>query len=292
MTPLIDQLGRKVLERWLAPLTPPALGFAAVVLAIRELGHRHALDYHLFEAGARAWADTGAGGVAAALFSLVVFAMAVEAASAGVRRLWLGDWPRPAAPLARRLTVRREEWWRELDQRLREAQDAADSPPTTEGLAHLAALAAERDALCTARPTAPTWTGSRLNALHDRLFHEYGLELASCWPRLWFVMSDAARAEVTAARFRFDRAANLAMWALPYFVAGFLWWPALLIAGWLAWVGNRRGRSAAADYADLVEAAADVHGRELAGAMGVPLPEQGFPLSAGREMSLRARKGM
>ncbi|MET9686043.1 hypothetical protein [Streptomyces coeruleorubidus] len=291
MTPLVDQLGRKVLDRWLTTLTPPALGFAAVALAVHALGHRNALDHRLFEAGVRQWAGGGTARVAMGMLALLALATAVEAASAAVRRLWSGDWIGPAAALARRLTERRQARWDELDRRVREAQDAAGDPPTEEELARMAAPAAERDALCTARPTSPTWTGSRLNALHDRVFHEYALELDACWPRLWLVMSDAARQEVTAARLRFDRAANLATWALPYAVAGLLWWPSLLVAGALGWVGARRGRAAAADYAELVEAAADVHGRELAGAMGVALPEQGFPPSAGREASLRARKG-
>ncbi|MFF0623769.1 hypothetical protein [Streptomyces sp. NPDC004296] len=58
------------------------------------------------------------------------------------------------------------------------------------------------------------------------LLHQYGLDLAAVWPRLWLVLPQEARDEVTAARRRVEAAAQLATWAVPFAAVPVLWWPA------------------------------------------------------------------
>ncbi|MET7901321.1 hypothetical protein ABZS86_07515 [Streptomyces sp. NPDC005355] len=134
--------------------------------------------------------------------------------------------------------------------------------------------------------TAPSGSGTAPGRRGD------GLDLVSCWPRLWFALSDAAREEVARARRRVDAAAVTAAWALPYAVAGVRWGPAGVAAAGLLLLGWRWGRVAAAEYAEIVESAVDVHTRDLATAMGVPLRSDQVTPEVGRALTHLARKGM
>ncbi|MFI9548887.1 hypothetical protein ACIHAR_34030 [Streptomyces sp. NPDC052016] len=75
------------------------------------------------------------------------------------------------------------------------------------------------------------------------------------------------------ARDSFGAAARLAAWAVGYALLACWWWPAALVAAGCAAVSRARARTAVDALAGLIEAAVDVHGRELATRVGLIAPD-------------------
>ncbi|WP_327687028.1 hypothetical protein [Streptomyces sp. NBC_00467] len=92
----------------------------------------------------------------------------------------------------------------------------------------------------------------------------YGVDLAVLWPRLWLILPEPAVQQIRAGRDSFSAAARLASWAVGYGLLASWWWPAVLIAVGCWAVARSRARPALDAFASLIEAAVDVHGRELA----------------------------
>ena len=115
----------------------------------------------------------------------------------------------------------------------------------------------------------------------QRIHTAYDLDLSSAWPRLWLVIPEAVRTELTAARDAYTAAARLTGWAMLYLLPALWWWPALPIAAAIAVTAWVRARTATAVLAELIEATVDLYGRDLATQLGIPTDG---PLS--REMGL------
>lgn len=93
------------------------------------------------------------------------------------------------------------------------------------------------------------------------------------------------------ARVAFTDSATLVGWSLMYLAVGVaMWWPAVVVSVVLLVVGHRKGRQAAATYADLVESVFDVHGTDLAEALRIPTGDSLTP-PVGHVISERLRKG-
>ncbi|MDT0342551.1 hypothetical protein [Streptomyces litchfieldiae] len=267
-TGLLSELGRRIAERWVALLVLPGLVFTATAAAAFSLGHGDWAELDLLrdrlaDLGAGSGAGAQPGSVRTAL--LLTGVVAASAASAFVARalgapfeaLLLGRWPRVLRRPAAALTRRRRAAWRALDERYETARAAgADGH-------HLGELADDRNRLALAEPRHPTWTGDRMHAPATRVEREYHLDLAAAWPRLWLLLPDSSREPLAAARQRFDEANALGGWAVLYTALGALWWPGALLGLSIGYVARRRARVAADGYAELVEAAVDVHLHEL-----------------------------
>lgn len=137
----------------------------------------------------------------------------------------------------------------------------AFDPPATPSAARYADIAAHHDhsaathaarrnALSLIRPEHPTHLGDRLRAPAVRLGAEYGIDLATVWPRLWLLLPAATRDTLTETRTRLDTAFALGGWALLYLLLALHWWPAALIALVTALVARRRAALAAEAYAE------------------------------------------
>ncbi|MFE3760993.1 hypothetical protein ACFXPI_04405 [Streptomyces sp. NPDC059104] len=281
MTPVLDQLGEKLAEKWVSALALPGLLFVGASACAAVLGQDHALDLGLLIEKARHWAATVAHrpvvgqvtAVAVALLVAVAMGMFVRVCGEGAARVWTGDWPRPARRLARRVTARRAGLWGDLQRQIDGIR--RDNPPYDRDDAHLRQitdLTARRDRMGLSSPARPTYTGDRFAGVDGRLRGQYGIDLAACWPGLWLVLPEEVRAELRTTRARFDAEVAGSVWACCYLVLGCFWWPAAVggaAAGLVAW---RRGRRAAAAHAGLAEAAVDVHLRRLAEEVGIALP--------------------
>lgn len=298
MHSLFGELGRRLADKWLSPLTPPGLLFLATAVVACALGHAHALDHRALARRAEEWAAALAGepaavaalALVAALLAASGAGLAVEAASGLTQRLWLGTWPRLFRPLARYLTNRRASRWQEAHEQVTAARGRPpEGRPGTDRT--IDELAARRNRISLARPTRPTWMGDRVAAVESRVFHQYGLDLVSTWPRLWLVLPDHVRAELRTARTQFDTAATLETWGAALALLAALWWPAApiaLILGTIAWY---RGRATVTTYTDLVEAAIDLHGRELAITVGGPTIDNQLTTEVGHTITRLFRKG-
>lgn len=146
------------------------------------------------------------------------------------------------------------------EQRFRDGADSGDSgdeeaaiaharaayafdPPATPSAARYADVAAHHD------HSAATHA-ARLRAPAVRLGAEYGIDLATVWPRLWLLLPAATRDTLTETRTRLDTAFALGGWALLYLLLALHWWPAALIALVTALVARRRAALAAEAYAE------------------------------------------
>lgn len=276
----LSALGGRIAERWLTLLALPGLLFVAAVTAATKLGHEHWADVGKL----RAWLDTLAdspasrstGTIALVALGVLLVAAAIGAAAqalgAGVELLWCAE---PRGPLLRRLADRRLRRWRAADAAYRDALVAAgrariagaDDADRLAGLAE--SRFADRDRIAAAAPRHPFGMGDRLAAPGRRLWRVYRLDLAAAWPHLWLLAADGTRAELHAARLRFGAAARLCAWGAGYLVLGVWWWPAALVGIVSVAAGLRRGRAAADAFAELTEALADLHVRDLAAALGI-----------------------
>ncbi|MEV5308981.1 hypothetical protein [Streptomyces sp. NPDC052610] len=285
MTGFLAELGRKLAERWFTLLVLPGLGYLLVAGAAVELGHRGWSDWRALGDAFVSLTQGEPGGQNALAVRAVLLVVAAVPLSAGlgllaqalagpVERALTGAWPRPLAALAARRTARRADAWQSADTAYR-----TDGRPED---------AARRNALAPIPPCHPTWLGDRLHAPAVRLRQEYGIDLATVWPRLWLLLPAATRDTLTETRARLDTAFTLGGWAVLYLPLAALWWPAALIALVAAAVARHRARLAAEVYAELVESAVDLHLDRLLARLAEPRPSP----QQGRALTERLRRGL
>ncbi|MBR7835580.1 hypothetical protein KDL01_20060 [Actinospica durhamensis] len=263
MAGFLAEVGAKLADRWAALLAVPGLLYLAAATAAAVLGQRRALDYGELSRDIEAWAAgpslRAAGGAAliAAAVLAASLALGLVAAAGGrlVEIVWTASGEHPPG---RWLTDRR----RQRSARFKAVADSSIDPATVR------AAIAEADRICLIEPGRPTWIGDRLRAGQVRVERTYGLDLSAAWPRLWLSVPDTVRAELAGAGDAFGASARLTAWAGFYLILGVWWWPALLIGAGAAVAGVERGRVAAGNLADLIEATVDLHGAELTRLLG------------------------
>ncbi|MGD1223020.1 hypothetical protein AB9Q10_31855 [Streptomyces krungchingensis] len=287
MNPLLATLGGKLTERWLNLLVLPGALFLAATAVGTSLGHRHWHDLDrlrstLDDLAARPALDrTGTAALLVALVLLTATAASLVAQFLGgaVEQYWLRF---GRDPLSRARTTRRERRWKARDAQVEAAvAHAGPAGAAAHGAVavprrtweRIRALTEARDRIAPREPTRPTWYGDRMQATADRVEAAYGVDLAALWPRLWLILPEPAVRQIQAARDSFSAAARLAAWAAGYALLACWWWPAALIAAGCAAVARSRARTALDALAGLVEAAVDVHGRELATRVGLIAPD-------------------
>ncbi|MFG2651305.1 hypothetical protein [Streptomyces sp. NPDC048436] len=284
MNPLLATLGGKLTERWLNLLVLPGALFLAATAIGTTLGHRHWNDLDglrttLNDLAARpALERTGTAALLIALALLTATAASLAAQFLGgvIEQYWLRF---ARDPLSHALVDRRSRKWRRREQELDAAYpitrtdaddgdgDAVPTPART--LAQIQALTDARNRVALRAPTRPTWYGDCMQATADRVAAAYGVDLAALWPRLWLILPEPAVRHIQSAHDSFSAAARLAAWAVGYALLACWWWPAGLVAVGCAAVARSRARGALEALAGLIEAAVDVHGRELAGRVGL-----------------------
>ncbi|WP_255953277.1 hypothetical protein [Streptomyces odontomachi] len=313
MSAFFGELAKRLAEKWLTLLALPGVLLLAVSAAAATLGFRHALDVRRLLQSSEALvghADrTSFAAVVLAVAGLLIAAAAVgllaQAAGAGVRRTWLATalvgrgacarWGAGSAAGTTRcrsasrfcgVACRRCRW--EAAQEAYESAWAADASAEV-----LSALALRRNRICLAQPRRRTWMGDQVTAAETRIRNRYGLDVAHVWPRLWLVLPDGVQQEYRDTRGAFDRASVLVGWGLLHFVivVGTWWWPALVIGCGTCFVGWLQGRHAIAALAGLTEACFDLHARDLATAMHLPVEDGPLSKPMGRDLNARLRKG-
>ncbi|MGH3567214.1 MAG: hypothetical protein ACRDRH_14520 [Pseudonocardia sp.] len=266
MNGFLNELGKKLAERWVALLVLPGLLFTAVATVAVTLGQRRWADGGALVRLPGQLASAGAerpDGLTRTVLLLVVLLLAAfasgllaRALATPVEHVLAGRWPPAAGRLNRAGTQRRRDAWARANQAYERARAVGDS-------AKLGELRRRRNRIGLIEPEHPTWIGDRLSAAAVRVYQEYGLDLALTWPRLWLLLPETTREPLTESRRRLDDATTLGGWAVLYFALGPTWWPAAVLGVGIGLVSWRRSRIAADVYADLLEAAVDVHLQDL-----------------------------
>ena len=258
----------KLADRWVAAILSPAFLFWGGGLAAAGQ-----VDYL-----ARKFAEqTGTEQAAIVVGAFVVVAISgfvVEALALPILRLLEGYWPRQFDRVRRALIRRRSSHidsaairWRELAL----AQSARVlTPAERDEYARLDRFRSQ--APLRAELRMPTRLGNVLRAAEQRPRERYGLDAIVCWSRLWLLLPETARTELSAARGQLDTRAGVWLWAVLFSCWGvFVWW-APLVGVVLAAAVYRSLADSAAVYGDLVVAAYDVYRGELYRALHWPLP--------------------
>ena len=207
--------------------------------------------------------------------TVTISAIVVERLAHPVLRLLEGYWPAwlPGLTRWRRgVALRRkavdEQDWLQLQIQIDDAE------PTSEQRLRLAPLEHRRRH----RPVLdeellPTQVGNILRAAETRPYHRYGLDSVVVWPRLWLVLPELAREELTSARAALDQSVAVVIWGLAFIAfTPLAWWaaPVGLLAAAIAvkwWVPAR-----AEVFSDLVESAYDLYRIAVYGQLRWPLP--------------------
>lgn len=295
MNAILAELGKQLVTRWTAALVLPGALFAAAVVLSHVLGHQHAVDMPQL----RDWlADVSAAPastravvvlIAVGAFLLGAVAAGLAAAAVGLMVEW--TWSQSgSAPVLRWLARLRRHRWHKADAEVAEAERAllADTTDAT-ARARTRRAIARRAAVSLVPAERPTWIGDRLHATDIRVHRTYQIDLATVWPRLWLILPDAARGELTAVQERCASSARLAGWGMLYVVLGAFWWPALVIGILTLFASRYRSRLAIAVYTELVEAAVDLYGRDLAVHLGLPCPGR-LTAETGKQITMIVRK--
>ncbi|MGW4994961.1 hypothetical protein ACWEQ3_46550 [Streptomyces mirabilis] len=283
MSVFLGNLSRSVAERWAALLALPGMLFVAAATAAHVLGQCHALDAGRLGA----WVDrlaavqgSGRTGItvlvaAGALAASAAAGLCVLALGFFVERLWTATGRSgPLRPLARL----RERRWQRAHERVRAARivlvrsAAPPRRPDPDARAALREALADCARISLVPAARPTWIADRLRAVDLRVHHAYGVDLAAWWPALWLTAADSTRAELAQAGAAYRAGARLTGWGLMYLALGGWWWPSAVAGALTLATAEIRARGAAGTLADLVEAAVHLHGRELAGRLGVETP--------------------
>jgi hypothetical protein len=129
-------------------------------------------------------------------------------------------------------------------------------------------------------PHRPTRIEDVFHTVAVRLHHRYALDLEPAWPRLWSMLPDTLRADLSSARTAYGAAARLPGWSLLYAVLAAFWWPAALIGAGVLVTAVARARAGAEALASLVETAVDLHLADLIDQLGSGGTELGRALDA------------
>jgi len=119
----------------------------------------------------------------------------------------------------------------------------------------------------------PTRLGNILRAAERRSLEKYGLESVICFPRLWLLLPNEVKIEITEARAQLNTMVRVWIWSVLFVTWGIWAWWAILVGIGSAWLAHRWMLNAAAIYGDLVESAFDLYRTALYQSLRWPLPK-------------------
>lgn len=267
-----ETLGQELAKRWLDHLFGPAFLFWAGGLGLY-------IWQHSWDAVKSTWLGWDiyqqAGAILIATLAVFLSSLAAKTLQLPAIRLLEGYWPWPFKFLGPCFTTRQRRGFVEKYKLLRELKAKDDSKSiTAEERGRLFELetwahsnpASERDLL-------PTRLGNLIRAREMASRIKYGLDSLVCWPRLWCLLPECLKSDLTSSRAALNGRAELWLWGLIFLVWTVLYPLASLIS--LVWMllAYRQAIQAAEVYGDLVETAFDLHRFALYDALGWPRPD-------------------
>lgn len=198
-------------------------------------------------------------------------AIVVELFVLDALQLLEGYWPRWLKWIQRKQIQRKLLWEQQARARLESLHDCSDHLTDSERFEQRA-LEDRLNIRASQRRSRPTQLGDILSATATRLPDKYGLNVDVCFPRLWLLMPEHTRTELTNAREALDTGARVWIWGILFFLWTLAAWWATLVAIMIIWCSYRSMVLAARNYSDLLESAFDLHHTALFQALRWPLP--------------------
>jgi hypothetical protein len=272
---ILEGAGGKIAENWFPTLlSSPFLFWAGgLVITLQKFGWRSALDWlgqqpEPIQLGVLV---VGLGGAIASAFLVERFEFAI------LRGLE-GYWHPLFEPLRKRCIQHYQRHQHRLEADLKRLWTKAPRSPEDDRELHrihleLDILPLDLDSGPTNPHLMPTRLGNILRTYERKSLEKYGLDAIICWPRLWCLLPDAARNDISSARAELNAAVRLFIWSLLFWV----WIPwsglALPIGAVSAWTAYRWATAAAQTYGILIETAFDLYRDRLYIALRLPLPQ-------------------
>ena len=139
-------------------------------------------------------------------------------------------------------------------------KDCKGLPPLTRTeLAEYANLDSELDYIPEEPERLPTKLGNLLRTIESRPGEKYGLNIFICWPRLWLILPESVKTELTTARANLETTARIWLWGLLFLVwTPYTYW-AIAISIITMILAYRWMLQAAGTYGQLIESSIDLH---------------------------------
>lgn len=269
----LDSLGDTLAKEWVAKVFTPAFVFwfgGLLTWALHSPANWNTLEQWLSQKTLVQPLTT----LIVGLLILATSAIAVQQFELPILRLLEGYWPRWMQPLKKRLIKKQKLKAEQAEKRFQAL--------ATKGIGRLTPEEADEyvqlDWQLKQTPTEsdrlmPTQLGNILRAAERRPLEKYGLESVICFPRLWLLLPNEVKTELTEARARLNTMVRVWTWALLFLIWGVWTWWAIPVGILSALLAHRWMLNAAATYGDLVESAFDLHRTALYQSLRFPLPK-------------------
>ncbi|MGB5713665.1 MAG: hypothetical protein WBM44_22480 [Waterburya sp.] len=270
-TKFLESLGNKLAERWLSTILTPAFIFWA--------GGIGAWIWRYGWFSIETWFNQQSQALQITLLISILLGVLISALVVGrcelvVLRLLEGYWPRWLRKLQRFCAKNQQKKKERVEQKFQQLmalREARNQPLTTEEMEESTRL----DVLLHYYPIhviMPTQLGNILRAAEERPKNQYGLDPFICWPRLWLLLPDSVKVELTEARIILNTGARIWLWSVLFFLWSPLAWWATFASILSAYLAYRWMLNAAMIYGDLLESAFDLYRIELYKSLRWPLP--------------------
>lgn len=274
----VEGFSSNLASRWVGTLFTPAFVFwlGGGLAWLQQVGWKRVLD--LFTALPEPL-PVGLGMLA--LLVVSASGSMAQQLDFAVLRLLEGYWPRWCRPLTKRLVRRQWRQWKKIDQQLQDFNrrglkklTLAEWNNYIQADLQLSSFPETGQKLPDTGRLLPTRLGNILRAAEDRCAQKYGLDAVICWPRLWLLLPESVKGELSAARDVLNLTARIWLWGVLFLLWApvfWVWWP-LLLGLVTAWLASRWMVQAAQVYGDLLESAFDLYRFQLYESLHWPRP--------------------
>jgi hypothetical protein len=270
-TKFLENLGSKLAEKWLSTLLTPAFVFWA--------GGLGAWIYRYGWSSLETWLTKQSQSIQIALLiiallSIISSALIVQNGELIVLRFLEGYWPRSLRKLRNNFIKIEQNKKDKLLKRFqlllveKENQNKHLSSEEIEEIARLNSLLHYFPIYL-----MPTQLGNILRAAEERPRNQYGLDTFICWPRLWLLLPDSVKTELTEARTTLNIGARIWLWSVLFLIWTPLAWWAIPTGTLSAYLSYRWLLNSAIIYSDLLESAFDLYRFELYKSLRFALPK-------------------
>lgn len=271
LTKFWEGLGSKFAEQWVATVFAPAFAF--------WLGGLLAWTWRFGLSSLTKWWDSLSSVEQVAVLAGILLLIAASAAIMGrfelpLLRLLEGYWPQRLNFLYRWLVTHQRNHYYSLEQRWQTlAAKELSKLSATERIEYVQLDYQLHTFPPDTADIMPTALGNRLRAAETWPHAKYGLDATISWPRLWLLLPEEARQDLTQTRAALDSNVRLIAWSTLFLMWTFWAWWAVPISLLAIFLTYRATVNTAEAYGDLLESVFDVYRTSLYNALRWPLPK-------------------